>query len=219
MKKLSALLLLCCLALLPLTGCQSGGQDTDQDAQQPAASPLAQLPETKDSVILIEGMEETVSLQKAMHQDFYALYYDPQSLTYAPGEVLEDGSFTDVFLSVYDDETTEVPTTLTISYTPDITPEDWAASVENTQWAPFRAVYDSTFGGTWQATDGTELLSETAFQHWDGTNLFVQNDCYTAPFRNGCLAIAISHPNTTEYAEGWGVRLDAAVHTLVLAAE
>ena len=149
MKKLSVLLLLCCLALLPLTGCQSGGQDTDQDAQQPAVSPLAQLPETRDSVILIEGMEETVSLQKAMHENFYALYYDPQSLLYVPGEVLEDGSFTDVFLSVYDDETTEVPTTLTISYTPDITPEDWAASVENTQWAPLRAVYDSTFGGTW----------------------------------------------------------------------
>ena len=58
MKKLSVLLLLCCLALLPLTGCQSGGQDTEQEAQQPAASPLAQLPETRDQGRAVSQLRE-----------------------------------------------------------------------------------------------------------------------------------------------------------------
>ena len=106
--------LLCCFALLPLTGCQSG----KTEAEQPAAPTLADLPETKDMTVMVEGTEETVSLQKAMHEDFYALYYDSENLIYAPGEVLEDGSFTDAFLSAYDDETIEVPTTMKVCYAP-----------------------------------------------------------------------------------------------------
>lgn len=215
MKKLAVLLLLCCFALLPLTGCQSG----KTEAEQPAAPTLADLPETQDMTVMVEGSEETVSLQKAMHEDFYALYYDSENLIYAPGEVLEDGSFTDAFLSAYDDETIEVPTTMKVCYAPGVTPEDWAASVEMTEWAPARSMLDSTIGGTWEATDETALLGETEFQAWDGTNDLVKNICYTTPFRDGCLAIIISHPNSSDYSEGWGARLDAVAHTLVLAAE
>lgn len=210
MKKLTTLLLLCCLALLPLTGCQAN----KQNAEQPATPTLAELPETKDMTIMVEGMEETVVVQKAMHEDFYALYYEPDSLIYVPGEVLEDGSFVDVFISAYDDELTEVPTTMEVCYTPNITPKDWAASV-----TPRRASFDSFFGGAWEITEETTLINETEFQIWDGTNNFVQNICYTTPFRDGCLAITISYPNKSEYIEGWGTRLGAAAHTLVLAAE
>ena len=58
MKKLAVLLLLCCFALLPLTGCQSG----KTEAEQPAAPTLADLPETQDMTVMVEGTEETVSL-------------------------------------------------------------------------------------------------------------------------------------------------------------
>lgn len=217
-KKLSVCLLLCCFTLLPLTGCQTTPEQEQQEAQ-PAPSTLADLPETQDMTVSVEGMDETITAQKAMHENFYALYYNPEELTYVPGEVLEDSSFTDSFISVYDDETTEVPTTIKLHYAPDMTPEDWAASVELTEWAPLHSMLDSTIGDTWEATDETATFQETAFQVWNGTNNFVQNTCYTAPFRGGCLAIIVSYPNSTEYIEGWGTRLTAVVNTLVLAAE
>lgn len=73
MKKLSVLLLLCAwrAAADRLSVRRAGYRP-----RRPAACciSIGAAPETRDSVILIEGMEETVSLQKAMHENFYALY-------------------------------------------------------------------------------------------------------------------------------------------------
>ena len=212
LKQQHATLLFVLLLLLLLTGCQ---QTKSADMQSDQLD-LADLPATQDFTITVEGLEETSTYTKAQHDDFYAIYYDAEAFTYVPGEIT-DNAFSDRFISVYDDETTMVPTTMLICYTPDCTPEDWIATNALGEFAPRVQPYTSVLP-QWELTDQEITLGDDThtWQLWDGTAVDgTGNYCYTTSYHDGCLALLLSYP--AEYAEGWSTRMTSMAQTIVLA--
>lgn len=223
MKKRSIILLLM-LLILSLTGCQQksenlpGAVGPAQTEEQPAAIDLATLPDTKDLAFTVEGTNETITTAKAMHDNFYAMYYDAERFAYVPGEILDTG-FSDAFISLYDDESTTIMTTMKVCYTANTTPEQWIANTVDTEWAPQQDL-DASSVPSWEASEQTASLGQDnlKFQLWTSSDAVgATNLCYTIPFRGGCFAVVVSYPQ--EAAEGWGVRMDTMIKTLVLAAE
>lgn len=218
---LSALLLT--FLLLFVTGCQS---DSPQQADTPAVDQndapsevnvLDQLPETREFLFSLEGQEEKKVLHKAQHDEYYAMYYDLDGFEYVPGEVLPAG-FSDQFVSVYDDETSMVLTTMKVCYTADTTPEQWMDTTLGTEWSPQNEITSSTMA-QWEPTDESAALGQAgeSFQVWQADAKGVTNLCYTTSYKSGCLAVILSYPD--EVAEGWGSRMHTMVESLVLVDE
>lgn len=222
MKKLMPVLLLL-LFVLPFMGCQAkeqlpGPVGPKQTENQPVTVSLAELPETKDMLFTVEGTEESATVTKALHDEFYAMYYDTNGFAFVPGEILDTG-FSDSFISLYDDESTMVLTTMKVCYTADRTPEQWIESTANTEWAPQTDITSSVLAN-WEPTEQNAALGKEnqSFRIWTASDsVGVTNYCYTTPFRGGSLAVIVSYPN--EVAEEWGTRMEDMVQTLILAEE
>lgn len=207
MKKASLFVL--SFLLLFVTGCQAAGD------------PLAQLPDTKEVSVQVEGSEETFTANKAQRDGVYAMYYDPQEFIYVPGEMV-DGAFTDQFVSaydLYDDETSLTPTGIQVCYVPDCNASDWFAALEpGSQFAPQQFPDGSM--QSWQHE------AQPNYKFGDNSLLFLRWDlapnaeewavyCYTSPYQDGTLFFFVTCPS--EALEGWGARMDNILRTLVLA--
>ncbi len=205
MKQFS-LLSLILLLLLPLAGCQTDDR-------------LAQLPDSQELTMTLHGVKESVTAQKAQRDACYAIYYEPERLTYLPGQVA-DGAFTDKLLAADDDGTASLPTGLYIHYEPNCTATEWLASLApDHEFSPSMDAASPDESPAWEKLytnkDFYQLGNNSAlFLRWEvqPAPLTSCRYCYTSPYQDGVLLIMANYPR--EDAENWDDRLDTTVRTL-----